>query len=302
MKRTVTLLALVLCAAATVSAQSGLEEQLERSDLLYEEGRHERSMELLQDARDRAASTEEIAAVLWRISRQRLQLTDAAERNGAGKEALLEGYEKGEELALQALELDPDNHHALYWKAANVGRWGQTKGILESLFKAGPMREDLERAVSIAPEHADSYYVLAALYAEVPGFISFGNIEYSVSYARKALAAREGEPMRPSYYIQLAKSLWKRNWSAQRRMKHAERKASDFRKAETPAEQNKYYTARFDFDAARPYASAGVADFSDREEARSILSWLTQELEAREELKAGEKEDLKEARELLESW
>lgn len=293
---------MLIAAAATAAAQSGLEQKLERSDVLYEEGRHDASYELLQEAKDQAANTQELASVLWRLSRQVLQRTDALEREGADREELLSGYEKGEELALQALELDPDNHHAIYWKAANVGRWGQTKGILDSLFKAGPMRDDLERAVSIAPDHADSYYVLGALYYSVPGFISFGNIEYSVSYARRAIEARRGEPMRPSYYIQLAQSLWKRNWSPRKRTNHAEKTASQYRKADTPAERNKYYTSQFDFRASRPYASGGVADLSDREEARKILRWIIDTLEAKEDIKEGEKADLKEARELLSSW
>jgi tetratricopeptide (TPR) repeat protein len=302
MKRAIAVFFAALCAVAAVSAQSGLEEMLDRSDVLYEDGKHRESYELLQEARDQAAGSEELAAVLWRLSRQTLQLTDAEERDGASKETLLEGYEKGEELALQALELDPENHFAIYWKAANVGRWGQTKGILDSLFKAGPMREDLEKAVSIAPNHADSYYVLGALYAEVPGFISFGNIEYSVSYARKAIDARADEPMRASYYIQLAKSLWDRNWPARKRLNHAENTASKFRKADSPQERNKYYSSRFDFGQRRRYAPAGVKNLSDREEARQILRWLIDELEGRATLQEGEQADLQEAKELLNSW
>jgi tetratricopeptide (TPR) repeat protein len=296
------MMTVLLFTAASAVAQTGLEEKLERSDVLYEEGRHDESYELLRESRGLAEDSGELAAVLWRLSRQTLQRTDAKERAGAPEEELIAGYEKGEELALQALELDPDNHHAIYWKASNVGRWGQTKGVLNSLFKAGPMREDLEKAVSIAPHHADSYYVLGALYYSVPGFLSFGNVEYSVSYARKAVEERRGDPMRASYYLQLAKSLWKRDWSARKREKQAEKTADEFREADSPAERNKYYCSRFDFEESLPYAPGGVADMSDREEARRILSWLIETLESRDELQGGEKANLQEARELLASW
>ena len=302
MKKAIMVIAVAVLAAAAAGAQTSLDKQLQRSDMLYEDGRHERSYELLQELRGEAGTPGEKAAVLWRLSRQVLMLTDAKERRGASKEELLAEYEKGEKLALQALELEPKNHHAIYWKASNVGRWGQTKGVLDSLFKAGEMREALEKAVSIAPEHANSYYVLGRLYAEVPGFISFGNIEYSVSYVRKAIEARGEKPMRPGFYLQLAKSLHDRNWSSRKRGRRADNIASDYQEAESPAERNKYFASQFDFQASRRYASGGVEDMSDRDEARRILRWLIDTLEAKERLQEREQANLDEARELLQSW
>ncbi len=302
MKKAIIVMAVAAWVVAAAGAQTSLNEQLQRSDVLYEEGLHEASYQLLQDLREEAGTSGEKAAVLWRLSRQSLMLTDAKKRRGASDEELLAEYEKGEEFALQALELEPRNHHAIYWKASNVGRWGQTKGVLDSLFKAGDMREDLEEAVSIAPGHENSYYVLGKLYAEVPGFISFGNIEYSVSYVRKAIEARGEKSIRPGFYLQLAKSLRERNWSVRKRLRRAEKIASDFQDADSPAERNKYYAAQFDFRGSRWYASGGVEDMSDREEARRILHWLIETLEEKDRLQGREQADLEEARELLQSW
>ena len=58
-------------------------------------------------------------------------------------------FEKGQEYADQAIAADPQNNLGYYWKSSNIGRWGQVKGILNSLFKAGPMRDLLLKDLSL---------------------------------------------------------------------------------------------------------------------------------------------------------
>jgi tetratricopeptide (TPR) repeat protein len=96
-------------------------------------------------------------------------------------------YDEGMTFADRAIEADPSNNLGYYWKASNLGRWGETRGILSSLNQAKPMRDLLEQSIERDSDHWDSYYVLGLLYARVPGgIISFGNTDYAVSLGRKA--------------------------------------------------------------------------------------------------------------------
>ena len=127
------------------------------------------------------------------------------------------------------------NHLGYYWQSANIGKWGQAKGILNALFKATPMRDLLQQAINQEPDHAGSYYVLGQLYAEVPGIISFGNDDYAVGLARKSidlheaeLAAGEAEEVEHDYYIQLASHLMQRGWNERKRDREMRASATRF--------------------------------------------------------------------------
>lgn len=62
----------------------------------------------------------------------------------ADRDQKLEAYAEGREAARRAIELDPKNVAAHFWRGANTGRWGQTKGVLRSLFLLPTVREEIE--------------------------------------------------------------------------------------------------------------------------------------------------------------
>ncbi len=293
---------LLFCVSTAAWAQSSVSELFERADELYDAEKHQEAQNVLEEARDLVSSNSEKAELYWRLSRTTLMLADEAERNGASEDHLLTQFEKGEELANKALEYDSDNHFAYYWRASNIGRWGQTKGIVNSLMKAGPMREDLERAVRSDSSHADSFYVLGMLYASVPKLISFGNKEYAVSYSRRAIDAYRGEKTKYSYFLKLGDHLYQRDWSERKRQKEARKMADDFRSADDPVERYKYFNAAFDPSQSQPYSRSGVEDMSDREEAVEIMEWIVDELSGKFSLTSSEKDNLKEAEAFLSDW
>ncbi len=286
-----------LCAGLSVSAES-LDSLFARIDDNYIESRFDENEKLLEEAKTKVSGSTERAEYLWRLSRNVLNLTDDLRREGADTDLLLERYSEGERYADEAVSLDSNNHNAYYWRGSNVGRWGQTKGILNSLVKAGPMKDDLVKAVNIEPEHADSYYVLGILYASVPKMISFGNVDYAVSYSRKAIDAYDGDKTKYSYYLKLATHLKDRGWNERKRERNIRGMADDYRKADEPAEKNQYYEGVFDFSDSQMYSRRGVENMSDEEEAKLIVDWLIDELEAKSNLTSGEKENLKDAKEL----
>jgi tetratricopeptide (TPR) repeat protein len=269
-----------------------------QADLLHKHDAHEEARTMLEAVLARETGGREQAEIYWRLARAWLNLGDQAEDKGAKGDVLLSFFAKGEELAQKGIEADANNPLPYFWKSATAGRWGQVKGILNSLFKAKPMRDLLQKALVLKPDHADSYYVLGQLFEQVPGGISFGDKDWAVSLGRKAVDLRaaqvragEEDEIYYDYYTELAKHLWKRNWSAAERQKEQARKAAQYAAKTDPLEKNCYYEG-----------SLSLKDQSDREEARELLGWAIGELQALPRRTQGEEDDLKEALEVQAGW
>jgi tetratricopeptide (TPR) repeat protein len=194
----------------------------------------------------------------------------------------------------QAIETDPSNNLGYYWKASNLGRWGETRGILSSLRQAGPMRDLLEQSIQRDPDHAESYYVLGLLYARVPGgLISFGNTDYAVSLGRKAVDlhladVRAGEE--ELYYpirFELASHLIDRDWNRRKRGREQASKRREHGRADGILEQSFYYEGTVD-----------IPPVDDEEEARRILEDVIDELAEQAEPGSRKGRQLERAREL----
>ncbi|MBN1685831.1 MAG: hypothetical protein JW852_04205 [Spirochaetales bacterium] len=276
------------------------ETAIEKADRLHEEELHDENKVFIQEAIAATADPMEKAQLYWRLSRTVLEIGDLLKvREGIDENVLLETFLEGEGYADRAIELDPDSYWAYYWKSANIGRWGEVKGILNALFKAKPMHELLRKVLSIFPDHPDSFYVLGIMYRKVPGKpISFGSSTRSVSLARKALDAQRAEyesgaakELKLSYFMELARSLWDRDWSAAKRAKEVPSMARDFRNETDVLEKHFYYEGSID-----------IPDVSDREEAVDIMTWVVSEFRAKPALKKSEKIDFDEALADLEGW
>ena len=163
------LLPLAFLLAAAPALLADFPQEMAQADLLHKHDAHEEARTMLEAVLAREAGGREQAEIYWRLARAWLNLGDQAEDKGAKGDALLSFFAKGEELAQKGIEADPGNHLVYYWKSATAGRWGQVKGILNALSKARPMRDLLQKALSLRPDHADSYYVLGQLYEQVPG-------------------------------------------------------------------------------------------------------------------------------------
>lgn len=293
MQRVSLVLLMLLLFAGMASAQ--LLVKIEQADDLVDEDRPQEAISVLEDALSDANTGAERAEVYWRLARATLNYGDQRKDAGASDGELLPMFEQGEQYGIQAVQADPRNHLSYYWQSANVGKWGQTKGVLNSLFRAGDMRDLLSRAIEIEPEHADSYYVLGQLYAQVPGFISFGNDDYAVSLARRSVdlfeaqyATGEEEDFEYDFYIQLAGHMIERNWDSRKRSGEQSKKARSYRTADNELERGFFYEGTIE-----------IPDMRDREEAEDLLRRmidLLQDLPVRTD---GQERNLTKARELL---
>ncbi|MBN2347115.1 MAG: tetratricopeptide repeat protein [Candidatus Aminicenantes bacterium] len=94
--------------------------------------------------------------------------------------------DKGERLSLfkQAMEaskkmisLRPDRVEGHYWLGVHTGMYGETRGVLKSLFLKNDIIAAMKRAIAVDPayENAGAYCVLGRLYYKVPGLFGGSN-------------------------------------------------------------------------------------------------------------------------------
>lgn len=288
-----------LCIAAIIGSPMVAETTLEMADRMHDEELHREAFAMLEDAISATSGPKDLAELYWRLARATMEVGDLMELEGASEDALLAKFNEGEAYADKAVELDSENYEAYYWKSANVGRWAEIKGILKSLFKAKPMRNLLIKVISIYPEHPASYYVLGIMYERVPGKpVSFGNSNYAVSLGRKAVDANRVEiasgaedEVKLVFYVELARHLMERDWSASKRRKEYDDNADDFRKRSDPFEKNRFYEGTID-----------IPDISDEQEAIQIMEWVINEYENLDQPRNKQLTELEEARQDLADW
>lgn len=156
----------------------------------------EQAIELLEKA---LAGEPQNGDLLWTLAKAYLYLGDRT------TDQKLAVYEKGKAYADQAVEVVPNNPHGHYWQGALMGRIGQTRGVLNSLFMVRPLQEAMERVLELDDRYADAHYALSSLYDQAPGWpLSVGNKNKALEHIEIAL---EIEPDNPEYKVQYATVL-----------------------------------------------------------------------------------------------
>jgi tetratricopeptide (TPR) repeat protein len=96
-------------------------------------------------------------------------------------------FQAAQSYAERMVEIAPERPDGHYLLAVAMGRVARTRGILQSLFMAKPMRDRLENAVELDPNHVDALRVLSMLYNEAPGWpVSIGNKQKALEYVERA--------------------------------------------------------------------------------------------------------------------
>ncbi|MCX7040074.1 MAG: hypothetical protein NT005_13190 [Spirochaetes bacterium] len=297
MRRFLAICILLLIPLSMISAATA--QTTEQADALHDQGKYAEAKQLLLDSLAGAASGKEKAELYWRAARETLELGDQAEEAKQPAAAILKIFEEGEGYANKAIEADPQNDLSYYWKSSNIGRWGQIKGILNSLFKAKPMKDLLVKVVGLNHDRSDAYNVLGQLYRELPGRpLSFGNVDEAVSFGRTAVDLRfaqvqagQEKAVNYNFSTELAKSLYKRNWSTATRASEKQKKGPKYAAAKDPLAKAMAYEA-----------TRTLEGVSDREEAKSIVQGAISELESLAAPTAGDRKDLDKARKVLAGW
>ena len=102
-------------------------------------------------------------------------------------EEKLAAYERGREVGKRAVELAPKNHDAHLWYAINTGRWGQTKGVLRSLFLLPTVREEIDILFQLNPKSVRAHSLAGNVAIEVPALFGVDK-EKAEEHFKKGLA------------------------------------------------------------------------------------------------------------------
>ncbi len=87
-----------------------------------------------------------------------------------GEDEKLALYKKGQAAADAAVAKDPRCARCWFWRGATLGRWGQTRGVLQSLFILDDVKTAFQKALAANPKSFDARLSLALIDAKVPGF------------------------------------------------------------------------------------------------------------------------------------
>ena len=220
------------------------------------------------------------AAILWRLSRTVLTITDGISHDD--KDARLAGYGESERLADESLAIE-ETANGYHWKASAIGRIGQVNGPLNSLSKAKPMRALCEKVQNdFDADMSDAWYVISLLYDQLPGNpISFGNDRFAISYIRRCIDTQDNENrLNLTNYLELAQQLEHRNWKADKRAKELDKMEKKYAKETLPTEKMKYYEGRNGRDTMGFCSSVPLGELSDREEAKLVCEYALDVYEA----------------------
>jgi hypothetical protein len=164
--RRATLAGLLLLALvpATAAARSPLVGQVQAVATGYHED--PTRLDRLRDGLEQAVRDDPDAPNLVALSRISFLWGDARARTDDEK---LAAYDRGREAGRRAVELEPKNVQAHLWYAINTARWGQTKGVVRSLFLLPAVKEEIRILLELAPNVAAVHALAGHVDLEVPG-------------------------------------------------------------------------------------------------------------------------------------
>ncbi len=114
-------------------------------------------------------------------------------------------FKNGINAAKKAIEIAPDNPDAHFFYVANLGSWGEARGVLKSLFLLPEIKRELNLILELDPNHVYGLGMNGLLYYTLPSFMR-GDLHISEIYLRKAIAL---DPHLTTLKIHLAKTLIK---------------------------------------------------------------------------------------------
>lgn len=194
----VLLLLLILGLAEPASGRSPLVAELETLATRYHEA--PARLDAVKDGLAQAVRQEPDPETWMALARACFLWGDV---RAATVEQKLAAYAEGREAARRAVELAPDAPLAHLFYGINTGRWGQTKGVVRSLFLLPDVREAIRRTLELDPTLPQVYALAGNVDYEVPGIFG-GSLERAEAHFRKGLGI---DPRFATLRVGLAKVL-----------------------------------------------------------------------------------------------
>jgi tetratricopeptide (TPR) repeat protein len=204
----IAVLGLVALGDGPASARSPLVAELETLATRYHE--NPARLDSIRDGLAQAARQEPDAETWIALARACFLWGDVRAKTTDEK---LAAYDQGRDAARRAIELAPRAALAHLFYGINTGRWGQTKGIMRSLFLLPDVREAGRRTLELDPTLPQAYALAGNVDYEVPGMFG-GDLERAEGHFRKGLGI---DPHFTALRIGLAKVLRRQGRAADAR-------------------------------------------------------------------------------------
>jgi predicted Zn-dependent protease len=117
----------------------------------------------------------------------------------------LDAYDRGRQVAKRVIELESRHVEARFWYALNTARWGQTKGVVRSLFLLPTVQEEIQVILKLDPKFTPIYALAGHVFYEVPELLG-GDLKKAEEMFRKGL---EQDPQFTAMRVGLGKTLAK---------------------------------------------------------------------------------------------
>jgi cytochrome c-type biogenesis protein CcmH/NrfG len=117
----------------------------------------------------------------------------------------LDAYDRGRQVAKRVIEVEPRHVEARFWHALNTARWGQTKGVVRSLFLLPEVQEEIQVILKLDPMFTPVYALAGHVLYEVPRMLG-GDLKKAEEMFRKGL---EQDPQFTAMRVGLGKTLLK---------------------------------------------------------------------------------------------
>jgi len=128
------------------------------------------------------------------------------------KEKRLAVYNLSKSLGEQTMAAYPKSAAAVYWHAANMGKWGETSGIMKAAKEglADSMKEWCEKVIELDPNYKDGggYRMLGIVHFKtpyIPFMLSWPDDEEAQKHLEKALTYNAKDFIGNVYYAQVLK-------------------------------------------------------------------------------------------------
>jgi len=122
------------------------------------------------------------------------------------KKDKLDYYQKGADWGRRAIKADERHAEAHLWFMVNIGRVGQTKGVLNSLGLVPDIKREINRALELDPRLTPALDAKAMLYYELPGLFG-GDLNKSLTALNQAIAIDSNYTI---LYVDMARVLIKK--------------------------------------------------------------------------------------------
>src|SRR3989475_11883444 len=178
--RSLAFVAVLLAAGSPAGAQTPVEAARARVARYHEDPA---ALDRARDLLDAALAKDRKVDTMVMLSYVQFLVGDVRATNAEEK---LAAYDRGREIGRRAVELAPKSHDAHLWYAINTARWGETKGVLRSLFLLPTIREELTTLLELDPRSVRAHILAGNVFLEVPGFAG-GDRAKAEEHFKKAL-------------------------------------------------------------------------------------------------------------------